>query len=33
MPTKTQFLDIARTDGLRAALAWREARAAEAERE
>lgn len=33
MPTKTRFLEIARADGLRAALAWREARAAEAERE
>ncbi|NQW11039.1 MAG: enoyl-CoA hydratase/isomerase family protein [Alphaproteobacteria bacterium] len=33
MPTKTRFLEIARTDGLRAALAWREARAAEAERQ
>lgn len=29
MPTKRRFLEIARTDGLRAALAWREARAAE----
>lgn len=32
MPTKRRFLEIARADGLRAALAWREARAAEAER-
>ncbi len=31
MPTKRRFLEIARADGLRAALAWREARAAEAE--
>jgi len=31
MPTKRRFLEIARSDGLRAALAWREARAAEAE--
>lgn len=30
MPTKRRFLEIARTDGLRAALAWREARAAAA---
>lgn len=28
MPTKRDFLEIARTDGLRAALAWREERAA-----
>ncbi len=31
MATKTRFLEIARTEGLRAALAWREARAAAAE--
>lgn len=31
MPTKRRFLEIARADGLRAALAWREARATEAE--
>ena len=31
MPTKRRFLEIARSDGLRAALAWREARATEAE--
>lgn len=31
MPTKRRFLEIARSQGLRAALAWREARAAEAE--
>jgi len=31
MPTKRRFLEIARSDGLRAALAWREARAVEAE--
>jgi len=33
MATKHHFLEIARTEGLRAALHWREARAAEAERE
>jgi enoyl-CoA hydratase/carnithine racemase len=33
METKHRFLEIARTDGLRAALKWREDRAAEAERE
>lgn len=33
METKHHFLEIARNDGLRAALKWREARAAEAERE
>lgn len=32
MPTKRRFLEIVRSDGLRAALAWREARAAEPER-
>lgn len=32
MPTKRRFLEIARSEGLRAALAWREARAADAER-
>ena len=32
MPTKRRFLEIARSDGLRAALAWREARGADAER-
>ena len=31
MPTKRRFLEIARADGLRAALAWRETRAAESE--
>ncbi|MEQ9329938.1 enoyl-CoA hydratase-related protein [Thalassobaculum sp.] len=31
MPTKRRFLEIARADGLRAALAWREARAADSE--
>ncbi|MCR9072427.1 MAG: enoyl-CoA hydratase/isomerase family protein [Alphaproteobacteria bacterium] len=33
MATKHHFLEIARNDGLRAALKWREDRAAEAERE
>jgi len=32
MPTKRRFLEIARADGLRAALAWRETRAAETEK-
>jgi len=32
MPTKRRFLEIARSDGLRAALAWRETRAAAAEK-
>ena len=31
MPTKRRFLEIARADGLRAALAWRESRAADSE--
>ena len=33
MATKHHFLEIARSDGLRAALKWREERAAEADRE
>ena len=32
MPTKRRFLEIARSQGLRAALAWRETRTAEAEK-
>lgn len=32
MPTKRQFLEIVRSDGLRAALVWRDGRAVEAER-
>ena len=31
MPTKRRFLEIARADGLRAALAWRDSRAADSE--
>lgn len=33
MPTKRRFLEIARSDGLRAAIAWRDRRAAEADNE